>query len=692
MVRNLSTERLWVLPLALLVGLAMAVPAGAQSLTRKQIRCQGLVLKLARSTSGRMHKVRYKCAHRKAIGKLAAEVDCAADPVDNGGTGTGYDRMDTRLSRSLKYKGRLGKRCKDEDTAVVGVDATCGTNTTDWDEIGQCALNLGHSSADTLFKLTYLAGAGPLDKYERACRQKVSDAARRAVNSRLQSRSRCFRTEAKSGTDLNCLATVGWPQARESTGSVKFDDKLKTGLSRVPSAVLSPCGPLLVDVDTLGLAELVGGDRTGGEFTADDLLHATLDSILAQETAIVGAIYSGESYCGDGIVDEDEQCDDGNRLSCDGCDRDCTLPACNNGALCGEFETCDDGGGGLCIKSDGSLTKAKGVVCYTDSECGAGNTCATNGDDCTDACQAATCGDGYVRVNREQCDGGLDNSNTNPDACRSSVDVTLELIYDPLVSTSHNIFRLESSAEFGDIEAGDSVEVVLPGIASTVNSVGSSDIVGQRTVLSSPAPGPNYIFFTPGSGTSFSPLTGQHGGAGGTLLATLSCRTAHCGDGVTDTGEYCDDANLANDDGCPTTCLAESCGDGILQTWDGEQCDNGVANSNSTADACRLDCTNAFCGDSVTDTGEECDQGADNSNVAGAICHEDCTAAGCGDGFVDSSLGETCDDGNTSNTDACLNSCRQAACGDGFLEAGVEQCDDGNNASGDGCSDTCLTE
>ncbi|NUN15234.1 MAG: lamin tail domain-containing protein [Myxococcales bacterium] len=49
------------------------------------------------------------------------------------------------------------------------------------------------------------------------------------------------------------------------------------------------------------------------------------------------------------------------------------------------------------------------------------------------------------------------------------------------------------------------------------------------------------------------------------------------------------------------------CGNGLLDA--GEDCDNGLANSNTQPDACRLDCSLPGCGDGVTDTGEECDGG-----------------------------------------------------------------------------------
>ena len=53
-------------------------------------------------------------------------------------------------------------------------------------------------------------------------------------------------------------------------------------------------------------------------------------------------------------------------------------------------------------------------------------------------------------------------------------------------------------------------------------------------------------------------------------------------------------------------------------------------------------------------------------------------------------MGVECDDGNPSNTDACLDTCKNAKCGDSFIQAGAEQCDDGNQINGDGCESNCT--
>ncbi len=62
------------------------------------------------------------------------------------------------------------------------------------------------------------------------------------------------------------------------------------------------------------------------------------------------------------------------------------------------------------------------------------------------------------------------------------------------------------------------------------------------------------------------------------------------------------------------------CGNGILDP--GEDCDNGSANSNVVANACRTDCLFSRCGDGIRDTDEECDGNDDFACPGGCEgCH-----------------------------------------------------------------------
>jgi cysteine-rich repeat protein len=82
---------------------------------------------------------------------------------------------------------------------------------------------------------------------------------------------------------------------------------------------------------------------------------------------------------------------------------------------------------------------------------------------------------------------------------------------------------------------------------------------------------------------------------------------------------------------------------------------------------------------------EECDDGNRSNTDA---CLNTCVDATCGDAFIRAGV-EECDDGNRSNTDACLNTCVGASCGDAFVWTGEEACDDGNRINTDACLTTC---
>lgn len=99
-----------------------------------------------------------------------------------------------------------------------------------------------------------------------------------------------------------------------------------------------------------------------------------------------------------------------------------------------------------------------------------------------------------------------------------------------------------------------------------------------------------------------------------------------------------------------------------------------------------VDYTAPVCGDGlVNQESEACDDGNDSDSDA---CLTTCQIAVCGDGIVRAWV-EACDDGNTDNTDSCTNACVVAICGDGIVKVWTEQCDDWNAVDGDGCLTTC---
>ncbi|MCA9710887.1 MAG: DUF4215 domain-containing protein, partial [Myxococcales bacterium] len=114
--------------------------------------------------------------------------------------------------------------------------------------------------------------------------------------------------------------------------------------------------------------------------------------------------------CGDGLVWADmEECDDANAVDDDECGNDCQIPGfCGDGEVEGD-EQCDDGDAnardGACKPDCTAATCGDGVVHTGVETCDDGN--RDNDDACTQLCAPPTCGDGFVQAsNTELCDDG----------------------------------------------------------------------------------------------------------------------------------------------------------------------------------------------------------------------------------------------------------------------------------------------
>jgi len=114
--------------------------------------------------------------------------------------------------------------------------------------------------------------------------------------------------------------------------------------------------------------------HAGGLNNVDLRFHERVQTVIRSTVESAFCVEPvGDEPCGDGVVETPEECDDGNRVSGDGCSGGCRFEVCGN-ALTDPGEECDDGN-------------------------------ADAGDGCTPACVAEVCGNGVVDVG-EACDDG----------------------------------------------------------------------------------------------------------------------------------------------------------------------------------------------------------------------------------------------------------------------------------------------
>ncbi len=124
------------------------------------------------------------------------------------------------------------------------------------------------------------------------------------------------------------------------------------------------------------------------------------------------------AVCGDGLVQDGvEACDDGNDDDLDACVA-CQLAACGDGFVQAGVEECDDGNDDdldACSNACVTATCGDGVA-QAGEECDDGNDVDT--DTCTTMCKNAKCGDGFVQAG-EECDDGNDVDNDKcTNACK----------------------------------------------------------------------------------------------------------------------------------------------------------------------------------------------------------------------------------------------------------------------------------
>jgi cysteine-rich repeat protein len=158
-------------------------------------------------------------------------------------------------------------------------------------------------------------------------------------------------------------------------------------------------------------------------------------------------------------------------------------------------------------------------------------------------------------------------------------------------------------------------------------------------------------------------------GTWATAWAQFCPALAECGNDAVEPGETCD-----GDPDCRPNCTY--CGDGELNPT--ETCDPPAA-------ACRASCTR--CGDALIQTseGEQCDDGETNN---GNGCDANCLLEVCGNGVIQ--INETCDPPGVpaGQPNECRTDC--TFCADTIVQS-PETCDDGNSIDGDGCSRFCRT-
>ena len=320
-----------------------------------------------------------------------------------------------------------------------------------------------------------------------------------------------------------------------------------------------------------GLNFLINAELAEGQTVIFQVRHF---SIIRTGPYIVGVVQL--DVCGNGELEAEEACDDGNELNTDACLNDCSAASCGDNVARldlaeGEegHEACDDA---------------------LDEDCGAD--CQARGDD-REAAYALTLGRVHVGT-------------------RTSEDVE---------------WYTFTTGEAGTYYIGTSGEEDAPGFDSVCRLHNA-----QGEEIASNDDGPSYGAFGGGTHcgiledlaaeTQYYVFIRPFAGDPQVDYLVLVVRHEVCGNGVEDDGEACDDGNDDDGDACLSDCSVASCGDGFVR-GDLEAGEEGYENCDDANDVDEDLCTNgcllARCGDGIVrqdlelgaEGFEQCDDGND---------------------------------------------------------------------------------
>ncbi|MCA9534511.1 MAG: DUF4215 domain-containing protein, partial [Myxococcales bacterium] len=285
-----------------------------------------------------------------------------------------------------------------------------------------------------------------------------------------------------------------------------------------------PTRTLLGLLVTAGLAALGCGPAAGGGDAGPDtgvFMDGALD--LGDPDGGVG--------CGNGVVEGDEACDDGeaNGTAPGACRPGCSLPYCGDGVV-DPGEACDEGSAngetpGACRSWCAAPACGDGVMDPGEAcDDGFANSDRVDGA-CRTTCVPAGCGDG-TRDGTEECDDGDGASDVRPDACRLSC--ASASCGDGVVDTGEECD--EGAANQDDFAYGCRTNCRLPYCGDGLRDK-ETEACDHGAENSDSTPG----------------------------ACRTNCSAPRCGDMVVDPGEECDDGNDVETDGCDLSCQSTVC-------------------------------------------------------------------------------------------------------------------------------------
>ncbi len=469
-------------------------------------------------------------------------------------------------------------------------------------------------------------------------------------------------------------STCGGATGRDAVYMVKPDvtgilkAKLTSSFDSVFYARRS-CDETKTEVSCNDAPGSAGGEQLSVPVTKDQPVFLFVDGYSGSTGTFTIEIEVATAFCGNGVAELPEACDDGNSVAGDGCAPDCTFEAG------GDITDCP--GQGILLKGTGN---AERKVSFAGTTTGLPSSTLT-------AASCSSSGPNAVYAITPDTDGALT--------------ATMVATFDN--AALHIRSECDTNSSETQLDCRESTEPLEPLVLTVPVKAGL----------------PYYIIADSSSSTYAGPYT-----------LDIVVRPGACGNKILEGSEECDDGNTASGDGCTSTCTLEPISASIdtcpgaplpLAAAAGGTYTGIVTSSTATLNKDykpkSTSCSSTDAKDAVFNVTSPIN-GLLEATVVGAFDTLLYARSTCGpDGAVTADLGcsgivdgngpekisipvlanqpayiivdsEVFAAGGVFELDVVV---KPGACGNGVLEGG-EQCDDTNTADNDGCSATCQLE
>lgn len=252
------------------------------------------------------------------------------------------------------------------------------------------------------------------------------------------------------------------------------------------------------------------------------------------------------AVCGNGVVEYNEGCEDGNATGGDGCSESCVVEAgyyCERvGSLCEPIDCA-----AICEPEDVDCTVEGEAICYDAADESA-------------AVATPVIGDGIIQAG-EFCDNGTASAGNGCSATGTWEAGAEDHKYYVTIGTIKDVDRVAIVCGNGRMEDSEGCDD-----GNDVDGDGCTDCAMDTG------------YFCKNAGVACHNVAAVEIGTG----------AGQCGDSAVDANEECDDGNTVAADGC-TACVSDTpCGNGFLDS--GEECDDkNTANSDGCSSTCQLE-------------------------------------------------------------------------------------------------------